>query len=240
MAKLIGIAGNKHNGKDTAACMLNYIIQKGTKARYEDWYTLYGRNGVMCDPQCVVHFADYPKYILSNIFNIDVDRFFNNQYKDILWYCFDTKTFIDDATVSKEKYFTILPIHLADKPLCAYYNNNDGKVCIKLRTLMQYFSTDVMRANLGPNVWVNFTMGIANFRIKDYGHCIIPDVRFNNEAQAITCRLNGVIIKINREHKTDNHPSENIDLKGINYIEVDNNGTLLNLFYKLIEVWRKI
>ena len=80
----------------------------------------------------------------------------------------------------------------------------------------------------------------ANACINRNGLCFIPDVRFQNEVNAILNK-GGVIYRINRfESKNDKpvHESERIDtLEGC--IDIDNKTTLLSLYYKIYDVMRK-
>lgn len=238
---IIGIAGTKGSGKDMCASMLRYIIRNGTASKFRDWAIREPNEHVGYPTDDVIHFADYIKDILSRLFNIERRHFDDRMYKDELWYCFNNGRFIDDHHVIKEGYFGIELIHLTQQPLSWLIGDHGKKCCIKLRTLMQYFGTDVVRKYLGPDVWVYDTMREATVIVDKYDYCLIPDVRFNNEAKILTHNFGGYVLKINRDVKTDNHLSEFIDLSGVDdVVTIDNNGTKMNTFYQLYKWYSEL
>ena len=71
--------------------------------------------------------------------------------------------------------------------------------------------------------------------------CIVPDVRFSNEANALKFNLQslyGGVILVERENDTYEHSSENIDFD-TDFV-IDNNSTLSKLFYKVLEICQTI
>ena len=91
---------------------------------------------------------------------------------------------------------------------------------------------------LDEDIWIRSTMvKVANIAAARR-LCIIPDVRFANEANAIrfvSSPLYGEVIKVNRNNDDNSkHSSEAIDFNV--YFEIDNNGTLMQLFYKVLEI----
>ena len=105
---------------------------------------------------------------------------------------------------------------------------------------MQAIGTNLFRNNLSQNIWVDNTMFRATACINHYGLCFIPDVRFQNEVNAILDK-GGVVYRINRfETKDDKsvHESERIDILE-NCIDIDNKTTLLSLYYKMYDIMRK-
>lgn len=238
---IIGLAGIKNSGKDTAASMLYYILRNGTAGTFRDWsITCDVPNGNDNIP--TVHFADYCKEVLSNLLGIDLKYFYSRKHKDELWYAFDTKVFLNDDGVRMHHYYTIESIHLTAKPLGDFMNYNNGKVCIKIRTLMKYFGTDVIRRIMGDNVWVNKTIRDANYLLNKHNVCFIPDVRFNNEAEAIRRQQGGCVIKLNRKAEVeDTHVSELININDNNIdVVVDNNDTKMVLFYNLFNALKHV
>lgn len=224
---IIGLIGHLNSGKDTAASMINYIIQAGTIANYADWYIR--RNNI---PQNVIHFADPLKDCLSVMFNINRDVFDDRNAKDNLYFVFKERRFI---TKKEAKDYKIITHEILSKEhLCMHIG--DIKSCISLRTLMQYFGTDICRQYLDQYLWINATMNKAVHLSNIYNVCIIADVRFFNEAYDIKVKHNGVLIRLTINDNIEiNHSSE--DLDSINYdYSVDNTGTLQKLFYNLLEI----
>ena len=102
---------------------------------------------------------------------------------------------------------------------------------IKLRALMQYFGTDICRNYIDNNIWINSTMSKVIDIAISRTLCIIPDVRFANEANAIRNNdklLYGGLIKINRDNQDlDKHNSERINFD-VDF-EIDNNLSLIHI-----------
>ena len=107
---------------------------------------------------------------------------------------------------------------------------------------MQYFGTDICRNHIDNNIWINSTMSKAINIAINRTLCIIPDVRFSNEANAIRNNSKlfyGGLIKINRDNiDKDDHSSEHIYFNAD--FEIDNNGNLMQLFYKVLHICQKI
>lgn len=94
-----------------------------------------------------------------------------------------------------------------------------------MRSLMQYYGTEVYRNQYGENYWIDKTLNDLDNN-KDY---VVCSTRFLNEAQAIKDK-GGYLIKVIRSNAPGisnmNHPSE-IELEQIEYdYLIDNNGTL--------------
>lgn len=242
---VIGIAGEKNSGKDTVASMINYIFAIGiTNAKYSDWIC----RRVSYDETYkdrIIHFGDIVKDILSMMYNIPREYFDDRKYKDELWYCFETKKFIEDSIIKNKKYShnTITLDMLQCIDLKEILDINDNKLnCIRIRTLMQYFGTDICRNRLGDNIWVKATMSKAIDIADARKLCIVPDVRFDNEAEAIkksSDSLYGGVIRVKRDNcEYTNHASEIIDFD-CDYT-IDNNQNLYGLFYKVLNIVQQI
>ena len=241
---IIGIAGAKNSGKDTIASMINYIFAVGvTRATYGD-YLIKKVKIDNTHADRIVHFADNMKDAMSIIFGIPRYAFEDRQKKDNDYWDYFNKTFVSFADVIRDN--NSLVIHNTDK---LYYTNplskmikiaikEDKRLYIKVRTLMQYFGTDICRYFLDDDIWIHSTMvKIAN--VADTRRlCIIPDVRFANEAKAIQSvsePLYGGVIKVSRGNNDNSeHSSEIIDFT-VDF-EIDNNSTLMQLFYKVLEI----
>lgn len=241
---IIGIAGVKNSGKDTVASMINYIFAVGvTRATYAE-YIVKRKSIDNTYKDRVVHFADGLKDILSYLYNIPRDMFDERQVKDNMYYNLRSGKFLPDYVVENQPDIEIVTIdRLKSFSLniileCA----KDKSVYIKLRTLMQYFGTNICREQLANNIWIRQTTNKAIDIAESRRLCLIPDVRFADEAKAIECNndsLYGGVIMIKRDD-CDNtkHPSEVMDFTA--NFEIDNNSTLLVLFYKVLEICQKI
>lgn len=237
---IIGIAGTKNSGKDTIASMINYIFAVGvTKANYEMWTTrriVYDNT----NSDRIIHFADPLKDVLSIIYNIPRKYFDDRKYKDEYWYCFNTNKFIENANYKSGKYFELIKLDrlksFSISDILSQYNHK--LVCIKLRTLMQYFGTDICRKYLTDVIWIKAALSKIVDKANARRLCIVPDIRFANEANAITIHnqsLYGGVIKVNRDNNDDyKHSSEIINFT-VDF-EINNNGTLMQLFYKVLEI----
>lgn len=236
---IIGIAGTKGSGKDTVASMINYIFAKGiTAANYRDWITNRTKMEYNYADR-IIHFADPLKDVLSIIYNIPRKHFDNHKYKDDYWYCINNHKFMNDDIIrDKNLYKTIDITDLQNRNLNDYIKKENKFVYIKLRTLLQYFGTNICRNNLDENIWVNSAIEKIINKAKARNICIVPDVRFNNEAKAIKgCDEYpyGVVLKIIRGNNDNcNHESENINF-ACDY-DIINDSSLMSLFYKVYQI----
>lgn len=102
------------------------------------------------------------------------------------------------------------------------------------RQFLQKLGTDCCRKTFGNDVWIK-TMKFWYADNKDK-NVVISDIRFPNEAQAIT-ELGGVLIKIinpNIKTNKDSHESEQL-VDTINYDLIINNNLGIEEYYKKIE-----
>ena len=245
---IIGLAGNKNSGKDTVASMINYIFAVGiTKAKYSDWVLKRASYDETYKDR-IVHFADNLKDCLSIIYSIPRFAFDDRKMKDEMYYSLTTGNFINKRGVDQNNAgFCVLTNEILKHSSIKHELETYGElnVLITIRTLMQYFGTEVCREHLGYKVWIKSSIAkivevAANRRL-----CIVPDVRFTNEAAAIhkdNPLLYGRVVRINRS--TDNvgerdyHGSEIIAFT-TDY-SINNNGTLIELFYKTLDICQKI
>lgn len=90
------------------------------------------------------------------------------------------------------------------------------------RKVMQAFGTEFGRS-LDDDLWVKLFH--EKYKSK---HIIIPDVRFDNEADL--CRENGILIHIQRDtYQNDSHESENDVLINLSDYIIYNIGTITDL-----------
>jgi len=235
---IIGISGKRNSGKDTAASMINYILHKGvTKANFQEWIT----KKKIYDEQygyCITHFADSLKDICSTVFGINRSLFNDRHYKDEVYYDLTNNIFINDIS----KTYREITIEDLDKykflsTLFKVITSENKIPCVKLRTLLQYIGTDIFRNYISNNIWCKITIRNAVNIIQKYKYCIIPDVRFDNEAKIISNYSNcktALINIVRNNNSNDNHSSEEINCYADYTIE--NNDTKLVLFYRLLNI----
>lgn len=246
---IIGIAGKKNSGKDTVASMINYIFAKGiTAATYRNWI-LYKESYDATYKHRITHFADALKDCLSIIYHIPRQYFDDREYKDNMYYNLRTGEFIHkDKIPQREYYYFVINNddikHSSIRKEIETYN--ELFPLITIRTLMQYFGTNLCRECLQSDIWIKATMAKASDICLANRLCIIPDVRFANEATAIQTKdpsLYGGVIMVRRDNNSsdddiDYHSSEIVTFS-TDY-SITNNGTLMDLFYKVVEICQKI
>lgn len=237
----IGIAGHKGAGKDTAASMISYIIRNGNHAKFNEW--LVKCDNVNRETIGRIGFGDTAKEFLANSLNIDIRAFYSQRYKEELWYDFTDRKFITDTVADdgKNNFYLPIPIealNISGLNMIDRHLPNEHHI-IKLRTLLQWFGTDLIRHKFYSNAWVNITCNKAK-EILDKNHFVIfSDVRFKNEAFAIAERFDAKIIRIDRNNETgDKHESEIIDFY-TDYV-IDNNNSKMALFYKLVSLMKEL
>ena len=236
---LIGIAGEANSGKDTVASIINYIHKVGiTKATYSNWLTHQQYYDILnlCK---IIHFADPLKDCLSIMFGINRDYFDDRDKKDKEYYLLNERRFVDEKTF-KGHYLEITIDVLKEYNLNEILYDTKTNIGIKLRTLMQYFGTDICRNQLDERVWIKATIDKAADIIYKHGICIIPDVRYADEAESISnLSFTGGVIRVKRDNcNKSNHSSEIIDFDCA--YEIDNNGTKMQLFYKVIDAIKNL
>ena len=245
---IIGLAGNKNCGKDTVVSMINYIFAVGvTKAKYSDWVLKRASYDETYKDR-IVHFADNLKDCLSIIYNIPRRYFDDRQYKDEMYYSFATGKFVAKQSVEqyKQHYNIITNEVLKHSSLKDEFETYDElHYVITIRTLMQYFGTEVCRNNLGRDIWVKSGISKIVEVATNRRLCVVPDVRFTNEVAAIhrdIPSLYGRVVRITRNtdntDERDYHDSEIIAFS-TDY-SITNNGTLAELFFKVLDICQKI
>lgn len=109
------------------------------------------------------------------------------------------------------------------------------------RSWAQWLGTEVGRTLAGPDVWVNALFAKAASE-GNYGCMVIPDVRFNNEAEAVQ-KKGGIVINVWRDvPAVEGHVSERgVDDLYIDY-EIRNSGTKEQAWAhakKILDGWEK-
>lgn len=225
---IVGIKGFKGSGKDTVASMISYILHDGImKANYDTWL-LYHKNGFIENNEIIIHFADKLKDDIAAFCNIDRKLLDKQDIKEENYYNF--KTGIVSTNIKDANYIIDYISECDNLSTLLILDNN---VSIKIRVLLQYYGTNVIRNHFWHDAFVRYTINKA-FDIKNSkGQCIIADARFDNECNAIK-ECGGKIIRVDRRVNNDNHESEQITINKDDYI-IDNTGTLVGLFYKVLK-----
>lgn len=225
---IVGIKGFKGSGKDTVASMISYILHDGImKANYDTWL-LYHKNGFVENDEIIIHFADKLKDDIAAFCNIDRKLLDKQEIKENYYYNF--KTGIVSTNIKDADYVINNVLESDNLSTLLLLNTN---VSIKIRVLLQYYGTNVIRDHFWHNAFVRYTINKA-FDIRNkLGQCIIADTRFDNECNVIKV-CGGKIIRVDRRVNNDNHESEQIKICDDDYV-IDNTGTLVGLFYKVLK-----
>lgn len=225
---IVGIKGFKGSGKDTVASMISYILHDGImKANYDTWL-LYHKNGFVENDEIIIHFADKLKDDIAAFCGIDRKLLDRQEIKENYYYNF--KTGIVSTNIKDIDCVINTVLECDNLSTLLLLNNN---VSIKIRVLLQYYGTNVIRNHFWHEAFIRYTMNKA-FDIKNSkGQCIIADARFEDECMAIKY-YGGKIIRVDRRVNNDNHESEQIKISQDDYV-IDNTGTLVGLFYKVLK-----
>lgn len=232
---IVGIKGFKGSGKDTVASMISYILHDGImKANYNTWL-LYHKNGFVENDEIIIHFADKLKDDIAAFCNIDRKLLDRQDIKEENYYNFKTgivSTNIKDATYVVDKLNDAILKYNNLSSYLVLYNNN---VSIKIRVLLQYYGTNIIRNHFWREAFINYTMNKAFDVRNSKGQCIIADARFENDECEAIKQCGGMIIRVDRKlNNNDNHESEQIKICEDDYV-IDNTGTLVGLFYKVLK-----
>lgn len=227
---IVGIKGFKGSGKDTVASMISYILHDGImKANYDTWL-LYHKNGFVENDEIIIHFADKLKDDIAAFCNIDRKLLDRQDIKENYYYNF--KTGIVSTNIKDIDCVINTVLEYDNLSTLLLLNTN---VSIKIRTLLQYYGTNVIRNHFWHNAFINYTMNKAFDIRNSKGQCIIADARFENDECEAIKQCGGMIIRVDRKfNNNDNHESEQIKISQDDYV-IDNTGTLVGLFYKVLK-----
>lgn len=232
---IVGIKGFKGSGKDTVASMISYILHDGImKATYDKWL-FFHKNGFVENNEIIIHFADKLKDDISEFCGIDRKLLDRQDIKEENYYNFKTgivSTNIKDAdrvinNIGEFNYDNL-------SSLLFLYNNN---ISIKIRVLLQYYGTNIIRNHFWREAFIRYTMNKAFDIRNSKGQCIIADARFDNDECKAIRDCGGMIIRVDRKSNNDNHDShesEQITINKDDYV-IDNTGTFVGLFYKVLK-----
>ena len=227
---IVGIKGFKGSGKDTVASMISYILHDGImKANYDTWL-LYHKNGFFENDEIIIHFADKLKDDIAEFCGIDRKLLDKQEIKENYYYNF--KTGIVSTNIKDADYVINNALEFDNLSALLLLNTN---VSIKIRTLLQYYGTNVIRNHFWHKAFINYTMNKAFDIRNSKGQCIIADARFENDECEAIKQCGGMIIRVDRKfNNNDNHESEQIKISQDDYV-IDNTGTLVGLFYKVLK-----
>lgn len=227
---IVGIKGFKGSGKDTVASMISYILHDGImKANYDTWL-LYHKNGFVENDEIIIHFADKLKDDIALFCGIDRKLLDKQEIKENYYYNF--KTSIVSTNIKDVDYVINNALEFDNLSTLLLLNTN---VSIKIRALLQYYGTNVIRNHFWHKAFINYTMNKAFDIRNSKGQCIIADARFENDECEAIKQCGGMIIRVDRKfNNNDNHESEQIKISQDDYV-IDNTGTLVGLFYKVLK-----
>lgn len=229
---IVGIKGFKGSGKDTVASMISYILHDGImKANYDTWL-LYHKNDFIENDEIIIHFADKLKDDIAGFCNIDRKLLDRQDIKEENYYNF--KTGIVSTNIKDADCVINTVLEYDNLSTLLLLNNN---VSIKIRTLLQYYGTNVIRNHFWHEAFIRYTINKAFDIRNSKGQCIIADARFDNDECKAIKDCGGMIIRVDRKSSNDNHEShesEQITINKDDYV-IDNTGTLVGLFYKVLK-----
>ena len=231
---IVGIKGFKGSGKDTVASMISYILHDGImKANYDTWL-LYHKNGFVENNEIIIHFADKLKDDISEFCGIDRKLLDRQDIKEENYYNFKTGIVSTNIKDADRVINNIGEFNYDNLSSLLSLNNN---ISIKIRVLLQYYGTNIIRNHFWREAFIRYTMNKAFDIRNSKGQCIIADARFDNDECKAIRDCGGMIIRVDRKSNNDNHDShesEQITINKDDYV-IDNTGTLVGLFYKVLK-----
>lgn len=231
---IVGIKGFKGSGKDTVASMISYILHDGImKANYDTWL-LYHKNGFVENDEIIIHFADKLKDDISEFCGIDRKLLDRQDIKEENYYNFKTGIVSTNIKDTDGVINNTEEINYDNLSSLLSLNNN---ISIKIRVLLQYYGTNVIRNHFWKEAFIRYTINKAFDIRNSKGQCIIADARFDNDECKAIKDCGGMIIRVDRKSNNDNHDShesEQITINKDDYV-IDNTGTLVGLFYKVLK-----
>ena len=247
MGKVIGFAGNKQAGKNTAANVLHGIVLK-KRGMVKD-YTL-GNNGELlikviggkdewsvfdvtrkdndfieyAESQMwpyikIYSFADSLKCIGKELFNIPYKCLYGTDEQKNQ--TIDHLLWENMPRVISRRYVMEYDLQLEQFSGLGLIYHKPGPMTA--REFMQFFGTEIMRKIWEP-VWVNNT--IKRIQEEDSELAIVADVRFPNEVTSLQ-DIGGKVYWLNRKMYNDTHGSENV-LNTENYDHNNFSGVIEN------------
>lgn len=237
MKTIYAIAGRAGAGKDTTASMLAFLhhgyIVNG------DQFKTWENDNLHITDRHIFHFADNLKKVLKIIYGLESFHLTERKYKDELFFNLNTHKFVDPKEVKiKDHIINIDSIYqFGLRRILDNCNMMEYTPLIKIRTLLQYFGTNVCRNLLDEHIWTDNTIHNLDAMLHNVNDVYIADMRFEEEYNRLKkyADENNVKLATIYIERPDNdctihvnHESENINIP-CKYI-IHNTGTLEDLF----------
>lgn len=226
--KIYAISGLKNSGKDTAAAMLQYLLNTPKFLHFYPCYKCISKIKNLGKYK-VVSFANPLKRTLSALLNVPIEKFSDRDFKENYYIFFPTLDITNNPPYNAEI--------VSDNAFARFLKNKNFEFLktswISIRQLLQVFGTECMRETFGDKLWILTTL-------QEKRPIIISDLRFKVELSEIKSRR-GITICIDRDICIPgNHASEKefVEMKNNNMFDyiILNNGTLEDLFNSLKSV----
>lgn len=198
---LIGISGKIGSGKDLLGKLIIYHLYNHNEhfkfkdvAQFEAMWAEH-KEVFQYNNWCIKKFAYKLKQVVSLLTGVPVAEMEKREVKNS-----KLESHWDYQYLMENKLIKVRP-----------YDKHETIYQYSVRELLQLIGTDLFRNNVHENVWINALFSDFNTQSK----WVVTDVRFKNEAMAIS-RRNGLLIRINDIHKDSSaieHSSET-DLDG--------------------------
>jgi hypothetical protein len=240
---LIGITGRIGAGKDEIGKIIKYLtyLKDNKKISYENW--LMGTHWENRDAIVVKKFADKLKRMVCELLSCTMADLEDQDFKKTpLGDDWDNTVYQVIAESMHTSDETILSIHFSpyeaeiDRAHFSEYYTGGRSIIVRTKTtvmtprlILQLLGTEFGRNLITKNIWINSLFRSYN---EEEDNWVITDVRFDNEAEAITSR-GGFIIQVIRDQESVDetilHASERSISNG--YVEhvINNNGTIEDL-----------
>lgn len=217
MTRIVGIAGRKGAGKDTAAHVL--VEERG-------YVNVKFAGGI----KRIAH-----AFIKSLGFNEEgeSDKFVDGNLKEATINVLTTRAdekFTNFLMAEQELLFDVFQVNLLAEEYDDLIPTFNGTTS---REFQQFIGTEIGRNLVGETIWTDAAMREA----EKHENVVISDVRFSNEVDVIRA-AGGKLIRVERDAAQGNafsdHPSETaIDTLDVDVV-IDNNFALTDLYWSIL------
>lgn len=222
---IVGISGHKQSGKNTVALIWQLLDFEAT-AKYKEVVGSKYIDEVEYVLACLNGEEDFVPY--SHYFRWE-QKSFAYKLKQVV--CILTGCTMEQ--LEKEEF--------KSSTLPYTWTKSKGEI-VTYRELLQYLGTEVFRTNIHENIWVDLLLSeySTNVMNREPKNWLVTDVRFKNEADAISMIL-GTLIRVDNPTivREDTHKSET-DLDDYVSLQhyIDNSGNLKDLVIRVREIMR--